>query len=184
MLNASPRMKQAMTNKRIILSKRQPPNLKKMLTRARFTMEETDSQPKIKRCKNTRCKSCHELQTGSEIRPGQKRERFEIKRKMNCSVTDFIYVITCMGCREQYIGESRDTLRHRTTVHRQQCMHPHYRKLHVSKHISLCAIAKNPMFKICPIFNFTDQMNCSGQRKTILYRQIQTKSKQRLIISI
>ena len=46
-LNASPRMKQAMTNKRIIQSKRQPPDLKKMITRARFTMEETDSQPKI-----------------------------------------------------------------------------------------------------------------------------------------
>ena len=152
MLNASPRMKQEMTIKRIILSKRQPPNLKKMLTRARFTMEETDSQPKIQRCKDTRCKSCHELQTGSEIRLGQKRERFEIKRKMNCSVTDFIYVITCMGRREQYIGESGDTLRHRTTVHRQQIMHPHYRKLYVSKHISLCAIAKNPIFKICPIF--------------------------------
>ena len=43
MLNASPRMKQAMTNKRIIQSKCQPPNLKTMLTRARFTiMEETD----------------------------------------------------------------------------------------------------------------------------------------------
>ena len=47
MLYASPRMKQTMTNKRIIQSKRQPPNLKKMLKRARFTMEETDSQPKI-----------------------------------------------------------------------------------------------------------------------------------------
>ena len=94
-------MKQAMTNKRIIQSKRQPPNLMKMLTRARFTMEETDSQPKIQRCK-----TCHKLQTESEIRLGQKRERFEIKRKMNCSVRNFIYVITCMGCREQCIGES------------------------------------------------------------------------------
>ena len=63
MLNASPRMKQAVTNKRIIQSKRQPPNLKKMLTRARFTMEETDSQPKIQRCKDTRCKTCHKLGT-------------------------------------------------------------------------------------------------------------------------
>ena len=117
MLNASPRMKEAMTTKRIIQNKRQPPNLKKMLTRARFTMEETDSQPKIQRCKYTRCKTCHKLQTGSEIRLGQKRERFEIKRKMNCSVRNFIYVITCIACREQYIGESGDTLKHRTTIH-------------------------------------------------------------------
>ena len=123
-----------------------------MLTRARFTMEETDSQPKIRRCKDTRCKTCHELQTGSKIRLGQRRERFEIKRKMNCGVRDFTYVITCMGCGKQYIGESGDTLRHKTTEHRHQIMHLHYRKLRVSKHISLCAIAKSPMFKICPIF--------------------------------
>ena len=57
-----------------------------------------------------------------------------------------------MGCKEQYIGESGDTLRHRTTIHQQQIMHPHYRQLCVSKLISLCAIAKDPMFKICPIF--------------------------------
>ena len=145
-------MKQTMTNKRIIQSKRQPPNLKKMLTRAKFTMEETDSQAKIQRCKGTRCKTCHELQTRSEIRLSQRRERFEIKRKMNCGVRDFIYVITCMGCGGRYIGESGDTLRHRTKVHRQQIMHPHYRKLYVSKHISLFVIAKSSMFKICPIF--------------------------------
>ena len=67
MLNASPIMKQAMTNKRIIQSKCQTPNLKKILTRARFTTEKTDSQPKVQRCKDTRCKTCHVLQTGSEI---------------------------------------------------------------------------------------------------------------------
>ena len=84
-----------------------------MLTRARFTMEETDSQLKIQRCKDTRCKTCHELQTGSEIRLDQRRESFEIKRKSNCDVRDFMYVMTCMGCGEQYIGQSGDTLRHK-----------------------------------------------------------------------
>ena len=69
MLNASPRMKQAMTNKKIIQSKRQPPNLEKMLTRARFTMEETDGHSKIQKCR-----TCHELQTGSEIKLGQRTE--------------------------------------------------------------------------------------------------------------
>ena len=98
------KMKQATTNKRIIQSKRQPPNLKKMLTRARFTLEKTDSQPKIQRCKDTRCKTCHVLQTGSEIRLGQKRERFEIKRKMNCGLKNFIYVVTCMGCKNNTLG--------------------------------------------------------------------------------
>ena len=110
MRNASPRMKQAMTSKRIIQNKCQPPNLKKMLTRARFTMEETDSQPKIQRSKDTRCKTCHELQTGSEIRPGQTRERFEIKRKMNYSVRDFMYVITCIACREHLETQNHHTL--------------------------------------------------------------------------
>ena len=51
-------------------------------------MEETDKHPKIQRRKDTRCKTCHELQTGSKITLGQSREIFKMKRKMNCGVRD------------------------------------------------------------------------------------------------
>ena len=154
-------MKKSLENTRIIQSKRQPPNLKKILTRARFTTDPRaeDQQNKVRKCSDLKCEACKELQAGSHVKLGKGNNKtpFKIKAKMDCSVRDFIYVITCNGCKEQYIGESGDTLRHRASVHRNQILHPRYRKLYVSKHISLCAIAKNPMFSICPFFKLYHQ---------------------------
>ena len=58
---------------------------------------------------------------------------------MDCSVRDCIYIISCNGCGDKYIGESGDTLRHRAALHRNQISLPQYRNLFVSKHISECA---------------------------------------------
>ena len=161
MLNASPKMKKSLENTRIIPSKRQPPNLKKILTRARFTTDPRaeDQQNNVRKCLDLKCEVCKELQVGSHVKLGKGNNKtpLNIKAKMDCSVRDFIYVITCNGCKEQYIGESGDTLRHRAYVHRNQILHLRYRKLYVSKHISLCAIAKNPMFSICPFFKLYNQ---------------------------
>ena len=77
---------------------------------------------------------------------------FNIKTNMDCGVRDFIYVIICNGCNENYIGESGDSLRHRAAVHRNQILLEHNRKLFVSNHIYHCAKDKIPMFKICPFY--------------------------------
>ena len=76
---------------------------------------------------------------------------------MDCSVRDFIYVISCNGCGEKYIGESGDTLRHRAALHRNHIALPEYQKLFVSIHISECAKTKSPMFTICPFFKLHHQ---------------------------
>ena len=165
MLDASPRMKQAITNKRIIQSKRQPPNLKEMLTRARFTMEETDSQPKIQRCKDTRCKTCHELQTGSKIRLGQKRERFEIKRKMNCSVRDLYMSSLAWDAEDNTLGNQEtpwDT--EPLYIDSKSCTH-------ITENCTSVSISpyvrsrKTQCSRSVQYSNYTDQMNCSRKRK-------------------
>ena len=71
---------------------------------------------------------------------------------MDCEVRDFIYVIICNGCNENYIGESGDSLRNRAAVHRNQILLKHKRKLFVSNHIYHCAKDRIPMFKICPFY--------------------------------
>ena len=110
------------------------------------------SKNTVRKCSDLKCEVCKELQVGSHVKLGKGNNKtpFNIKAKMDCSVRDFICVITCNGCKEQCIGESGDTLRHRASVHCNQILHPRYRKLYVSKHISLCAIAKNLIFSICP----------------------------------
>ena len=84
---------------------------------------------------------------------------------MDCGVRDFIYVITCNGCGEKYIGESGDTLRQRTSLHRNQILKPQYRKLKVSKHIAECAKTITIMFTICPFLNYTIRTNYIEKKK-------------------
>ena len=47
---------------------------------------------------------------------------------MSCDVKIVVYVITCRGCNEIYIGETVN-LRHRTTVHNQQIRDPSTRMI-------------------------------------------------------
>ena len=90
MLNASPKMKKSLENTRIIPSKRQPPNLKKVLTRARFTKHPRaeDQQNKVRKCLDLKCEVCEELQVGSHVKLGKGNNKtpFNIKAEMDCSV--------------------------------------------------------------------------------------------------
>ena len=152
-------MKRELNKTKLIPSKRQPVNLKRILTRAKFSSQVTvDDTPKVTKCRDERCKTCEQLVVCSQIEINkQSRLLFNIKNEMNCSVRDFIYIISCNGCNEKYIGESGDTLRHRTNLHRNQISLPQYRKLFVSKHIWECARTKTPMFNICPFFKLHNQ---------------------------
>ena len=45
---------------------------------------------------------------------------------MSCDKKNVIYVITCPGCKEFYIGETENTLRARVRVHKQHINTPEY----------------------------------------------------------
>ena len=54
------------------------------------------------------------LKEGSEF--NFKGKIFKVSAPMTCNVKNVVYVITCWGCDELYIGETYD-LRERITVH-------------------------------------------------------------------
>ena len=117
LLNASPKMKRALRSFKLINSKRQPPNLKSILTRAIFTFPaeiQRDNSTKTKRCNNTQCGSSDLLTETSEVLFNNSSTPFQIKENMDCTAQDIIYVIKCSGCNKQYIGETgnlRDRLK-------------------------------------------------------------------------
>lgn len=78
---------------------------------------------------------------------------FTIRSNITCSNKCVIYVITCNGCQENYIGQTSD-LRKRVTVHRQQIRQSEYTMIPLSEHVRTCARTKNPLFFICPIYRF------------------------------
>lgn len=144
-------LKETFEKYNLIRSKRQPPNLKKLLTRAKFEDTSTQEIPTITKCGRPNCGTCDLLVEGSsyEFRCGK---TFTVKTSMSCDVKNVIYVIRCEGCGKDYIGETGDFLRRRVTVHKQQIRDVSTRMLFVSEHIDICAGNRKTNFKIFPFY--------------------------------
>jgi hypothetical protein len=148
MLNADPRCKRLLHSVQLINSRRQPANLKKLLTKAKFDT----STPTVSQCQDKRCGTCPYLITGKQFTFKGSQKPFEVKVSMNCATENLLYVLQCQGCLENYIGQTSDSLRARIRVHKQQIKTPEYRKIAVSKHIAECAGDYDIPFKVFPFY--------------------------------
>lgn len=150
-LHQDPRMKRALADQKIIKSKRQPRSLKKILTSARIQSGNNSQTPTVKKCGRSNCGICNNINEGSEFRfkDGQ---IFKVKHYFTCASENVIYIITCNGCGENYIGQTGMSLRKRMTVHRQQIKNPNYRQIQLSEHLDTCAGAIIPNFKLFPFY--------------------------------
>ena len=149
------RMKNVLNNKIIIKSKRQPKSLKKLLTKAKLPAEEEENQT-ITKCGRSNCGNCLYMIEGSTFK-FKNGMVFKVKHSMSCASSNLIYVITCQGCQEQYIGQTSLTIRKRMTLHRQQIRDPSTRMIPLSGHIDSCAKNCEPKFLIFPIYQFKYQ---------------------------
>lgn len=146
-LYRSETMKKVVLNKSIIKSKRQPRNLKQILTCAKFTETEQNDN-KVTRCGRSNCRLCPYLLEGPEFKFNGK--IFRVNAPMSCDVKNVVYVIQCRGCNELYIGETND-LRKRMTVHRQQIRDESTRMIPLSGHIDVCSNSE-PKFFVFPFY--------------------------------
>ena len=156
-LNESPRMKRVMDNITVVPSKRQPPNLKALLTKSNFSTE--DSKGGVKKC-GKNCANCPYMIEGDFIQM-ENREIFHIKENLSCRSQNVIYVMFCAGCDAMYIGETGQPFNKRMDSHRVHINRQEYRKLAVSNHIFNCPGTQNltVKFRTCPFFKMP--LNCS-----------------------
>lgn len=147
LLKRDPHMQTILKDYTFIKSKRQLPNLKRLLTKAKFQTHE--SIPKITKCGRSNCGLCSNLVEGQSYK-SKSGHTFKVKFPMSCDVKNIVYLLICNGCKEEYIGETND-LRKRMTVHRQHIRDPRVRILKVSEHIDSCC-RKEPKFNVFPIF--------------------------------
>ena len=147
-LKEDPKMNDILSNFKIIKSKRQPNNLKRLLTKAKFS---NSDHHEVKRCHKPNCGLCVHLIEGDafEFKCGRK---FYVHESMTCAVKNVLYVIKCGGCGKEYIGQTGDFLRKRVTVHNQQIRDPKTRMLYVSGHIDICAHQLIPKYMIFPFY--------------------------------
>ena len=131
---------------KLIHSRRQAPNLKRILTKAEFSQKKA----MVSRCGKPRCECCDHILVGDQYTFKNVNYRFEIKTPMSCDSYDVEYVVICDGCGEEYIGETGEgqtVVRDRVRVYRQHIRDKKYQKLSVEEHIRECGGGK---FKIFP----------------------------------
>ena len=165
-LKKDSKMKKVLEKSKFIASKRQPSSLGKMLVRAKFS-NKTEEGGSFK-CNHKRCSNCKYINETKSINITSTGKSFNIKHKMTCKSKDVLYIITCNGCNEQYVGLTNDKLANRFSVHRQQIKHPVYRQLGVSEHIDNCS---NLDIKFCvtPFYKLPSSDRAIGLTKEAMF---------------
>ena len=124
-------------NIRLIHAKRQSPKLKRILTNSLFTNKTVG----VFKCSDSRCLCCQQLLLGISYTFKNVGKQFFLKTKMTCDGRNFIYVVICPTCKEEYIGETGigdSKLRDRVRIYRQHIRQPEHEKLKVEKHLRTC----------------------------------------------
>lgn len=156
LLDVDPTLKEVFKTTKFINSKRQAPNLKRILTRAKFTENTTNTQgPMVKKCNKSRCLLCTDINITSNFLFHKANIDFQIRVPMDCDSVNLIYVLTCNGCKEYYIGMT-NSLRNRTNKHRSDINNPTGNALFVSHHIHECAKDLQHKFNITPFYKMSD----------------------------
>ena len=147
-LQKDEKMRKILSNYKFIKSKRQPYNLKRLLTKAKFTSNDICE---VRKCtKSNRGLFIHLLEGNSfQFNCGM---NFKVHDDMTCEVKNILYVMKCRGCGEEYTGEIGNVLRKRVTIHSQQIRDPRTRMLQVSGHFDECASHLNPKYYIFPSY--------------------------------
>ena len=102
------------------------------------------------KCGDKKCKCCLNIVETDHVN-FTNGMHFKIRCEMSCSSCYVIYVITCKGCKRQYIGETGDILRNRVSVHRQLIKDSGTRQIPLSEHIDNCS-TEEIQFSICPFY--------------------------------
>ena len=147
-------MKDELKNTKLIHSKKQSPNLKRILTKAEFTEK---VEGKVETCGDKRCGCCKRLYKESKYTFKNTGQTFELKSQMSCNSSNLIYVIICDNCGEEYIGETgmgTTKLRDRVRVYHQHIKDQRYTCLDVERHLRECA---NGEFKIFPFLQLNNK---------------------------
>ena len=112
---------------------RQPPNLRSLLVKDKIQHDTVS-----KGCFKTHDKCCvtcavlRDTKTFQSFYTGQK---FFVQGDLTCSTTGVIYLLNCLDCKKQYVGETGSELRIRHRGHRQEFKRGH---TPIGKHFQTC----------------------------------------------
>ena len=144
--------------KRILLATRQPPNLKKLLTSAKFHLNPTPREPR--KVGLIPCGNCKYCSTGYIVgatgfdfvsKDGRVIE-WTYNRLFSCRSMNILYLLKCKRCRENYLGKS-DSTKRRVGKHKSDVLIPENSNCRVcADHLRDCSKLVEPYFVFYPFF--------------------------------
>ncbi len=165
-LQGSTRMKSVIQSTSFIGSKRQPQNLKHLLTNAAFNK----TLGVVSKCQSKHnCGCCEYILTGSSFYFHKVNTTFNIKTDMNCGTNNLLYVLVCKGCDEYYIGQTSLELRNRLSSHKSQIKNYQKSMCPVSAHIHFCTKGLKVKFKIMPFFKIHSSNSSLRDAKEVYF---------------
>ena len=156
-LHNNERLKKLLENTKIIKSKRQPKNLKQILTKAYTGKPHKNS---VTKCNKANCGVCDVIIEADTYQFKNHPVPFKINRNLTCDSRNVVYAMECAGCDQIYIGLSQK-FNERVSLHKSNIKIPANRKLFVSKHIFSCGKGK---FRIIPFYQ-SDNLQTLGLKE-------------------
>ena len=167
-LKSDPHMNKVLNSTKFIPSKRQAPSLGKILVRAKLPQH--IKNPGSFKCNDKRCCNCPYMKEGDTIHIKATGRTFKIQEHLTCKSPNVIYLITCNGCQEQYVGLTSNALSARFRVHRQHINNPIYRKIGVSEHLDNCSSLKLK-FTVTPFYKTSSDKDKSYAKEQLFIKQ-------------
>jgi hypothetical protein len=95
---------------------KRPKNLRDLLVHSRLTM--TNQEHGTTRCNRPRCQICECIQCTNQFRNIRTSEVYRTQGHITCASKYVIYLINCLKCQKQYVGQTSQSLRARAMQHR------------------------------------------------------------------
>ena len=167
----SPHLENVFKDVDIVIGYRQPPNLKKILTKACFNIDvlEKDTNSKLlpgifSNCQDCRCKLCSEryMQNCTSFETA-KGSIWNIKCHINCNSVNVLYYLVCNMCNKTtYTGITKTRLRLRMNNHISSCKSGKGTNI-FDKHVHECGLKnkclESPYFKIFAFMKLSSAQN-------------------------
>ena len=100
---------------------RQPPNLRKLLVCSTLKNEvESHTHKGSFKLHERNCVTCYVLKETKVFKSETTGVTYKIFNSVTCTSTSVIYLINCLDCKKQYVGETGGELRQRHRGHRQE----------------------------------------------------------------
>ena len=117
-MTLDPHMKSVFPQPPLVAYKRQK-NLREYLIRAKVPpvlSRPKRTLPGMKKCNG--CTYCSYIQTGDHVTSAASDYHHQIHQSVNCNTSNVIYLITCLKCSVQYVGETDRRLKDRFCEHK------------------------------------------------------------------